>query len=430
MPHHDNHHDAHEELNFDPTELPLYMQVVYICTGILAFAASIASIRLIATHLMEFRQPPVQRKIVGILWIVPIYALTSWLSLRYLHASLYLDLVRDTYEAFVLYLFFSFCTCLIAADEQCGSMEEQAVNMEKFLLSEGKNLQWFLSCKRGLLQYLLAKPMSTVLAISMTACGYGDAWEAIYPFVASILCVLGCVALYWLGLYYFLVKYRLKHHNILGKFLSIKFIIFLTFWQGVILQILQWCGVLHDFRLAFVEFRSYSSATIAQEVQNCLICLEMFIISFVHAWTFPVAPFVETSPAETRVTPAFGDALGYKNTFDDLRLLWRLDPQLQTIMNVPGHHALGGNPVSAGYGGGSALPATQVYVKPDPLQINYRPLNDGGLPSVPEVAELGETLQVMPKDAGEPRAADPLGATTVYPGLRRDTPVPRDLPTK
>jgi hypothetical protein len=373
---------------------------------------------------MEFRQPPVQRKIVGILWIVPIYALTSWLSLRYLHASLYLDLVRDTYEAFVLYLFFSFCTCLIAADEQSGSVEEQAINMEKYLLSEGKDLQWFLTCKRGLLQYLLAKPMSTVLAISMTACGYGDAWEAIYPYVASVLCILGTIALYWLGLYYFLVKSRLKQHNIGWKFLSIKFIIFLTFWQGVTLQILQWCGVLHEFRLAFVEFRSYSSATIAEEVQNCLICLEMFFISLAHLWTFPIAPFVETSAGDTRVKPGFGDVVGYKDTFQDLRLLWRLEPGMKTIMNVPGPEDVAGGPVKS-YSGGSSLPATQVYLKPDPVQINYRALKaDDEVPSagsaLPTRPELELTTKVL-EDPGQPKALSP-GA--VYPGLRRDTPWP------
>lgn len=37
--------------------------------------------------------------------MVPIYATDSWLSLRFKDAALYLDLMRDSYEGYVIYLF-------------------------------------------------------------------------------------------------------------------------------------------------------------------------------------------------------------------------------------------------------------------------------------------------------------------------------------
>ena len=37
--------------------------------------------------------------------MVPIYAINSWLSLRFKDASIYLDLLRDIYESYVIYLF-------------------------------------------------------------------------------------------------------------------------------------------------------------------------------------------------------------------------------------------------------------------------------------------------------------------------------------
>ena len=43
-----------------------------------------------------------------ILWMVPIYAVNSWLALRFVNASIYLDTVRECYEAYVLYNFFAF----------------------------------------------------------------------------------------------------------------------------------------------------------------------------------------------------------------------------------------------------------------------------------------------------------------------------------
>mmetsp|Transcript_2610 Transcript_2610/g.2953 ORF Transcript_2610/g.2953 Transcript_2610/m.2953 type:complete len:84 (+) Transcript_2610:239-490(+) len=37
--------------------------------------------------------------------MVPIYAITSWLSLRFKDAAVYLDMFRDCYEGYVIYLF-------------------------------------------------------------------------------------------------------------------------------------------------------------------------------------------------------------------------------------------------------------------------------------------------------------------------------------
>ena len=46
--------------------------------------------------------------VVRIMWMVPIYAVDSWLALRFMGAAIYLDTVRECYEAYVLYNFFSY----------------------------------------------------------------------------------------------------------------------------------------------------------------------------------------------------------------------------------------------------------------------------------------------------------------------------------
>ena len=51
-------------------------------------------------HQYHFTQPNIQSKTVGILWMVPIYALTSFLSLCFPFLSLYIDLCRDCYEVY------------------------------------------------------------------------------------------------------------------------------------------------------------------------------------------------------------------------------------------------------------------------------------------------------------------------------------------
>jgi len=248
--------------------------------------------------------------------------------------------------------------------------------------------------------------------------GFRDAWDIIDPYLEFAVTIAGFVAVYVLGVYYYVIKSHLAAHNVLGKLLSIKFVIFMTFWQGIALQILQYTGVIHTFRFGFIEFRAYSSQTIAGEVQNCLICLEMFAISVVHWWTFPVTPYQGVADRPT-VRPGFGDVVGYQDTYDDLRLLWRLDPKLGTIMNIP-------------KGGNQELPnvAESLLSGEDPLALpgtihygsspeyNYTPLPPEK--DLPEPTSPPATMTNIHYTTAAPSAPpEDAAATGTFPGVRR-----------
>jgi hypothetical protein len=47
-----------------------------------------------------------QRHYIRILWMVPIYSIESWLALRFNEQKLYLETMREAYEAYVVYSFF------------------------------------------------------------------------------------------------------------------------------------------------------------------------------------------------------------------------------------------------------------------------------------------------------------------------------------
>ena len=47
---------------------------------------------------------------------VPIYSICSWLSLRYYEKSVYIDGVRNVYEALVIYYFLSLCYQFIGGE--------------------------------------------------------------------------------------------------------------------------------------------------------------------------------------------------------------------------------------------------------------------------------------------------------------------------
>jgi hypothetical protein len=56
-----------------------------------------------SAHFRKFNQPQVQRKILAILWMSPIYAVTSWFSLVFPDTEGYLAIIKDSYEAYVIY---------------------------------------------------------------------------------------------------------------------------------------------------------------------------------------------------------------------------------------------------------------------------------------------------------------------------------------
>jgi hypothetical protein len=57
-------------------------------------------------HLEFYNRPRLQIRVVRILWMVPIYAVDAWMSLRFKDAAFYIDPIRECYEAFVIYNFF------------------------------------------------------------------------------------------------------------------------------------------------------------------------------------------------------------------------------------------------------------------------------------------------------------------------------------
>jgi len=56
------------------------------------------SVREIIMHLTNFYIPSVQKYVIRILWMVPLYSIQSWLSLRFHDSSLYFESIRDFYE--------------------------------------------------------------------------------------------------------------------------------------------------------------------------------------------------------------------------------------------------------------------------------------------------------------------------------------------
>ena len=58
------------------------------------------SMRLIYLHLSHWVQPAIQKYIVRIVWMIPLYSVESWLALRFRSLTLYMETMRECYEAY------------------------------------------------------------------------------------------------------------------------------------------------------------------------------------------------------------------------------------------------------------------------------------------------------------------------------------------
>ena len=77
--------------------------MVYQLAGTFTLLSCLISMWHMTAHLRKLKQPVIQRKILAILWMSPVYAVTSWFSLVFHSAEGYLAIIKDGYEAYIIY---------------------------------------------------------------------------------------------------------------------------------------------------------------------------------------------------------------------------------------------------------------------------------------------------------------------------------------
>ena len=138
-------------------------------------------------------------------------------------------------------------------------------------------------CTRNLTYQLSYVPQCTALHCTADLSGgYEEsnfALDSSYLWITLLLNICVCYAFTTLYHFYHAFSYLLRAHNPIEKFLCIKFVIFIAFWQGIVIQILIATRVLRGTD-------SYTTEQLSATLQDMLICFEMFIISVAHIRAF------------------------------------------------------------------------------------------------------------------------------------------------
>ncbi|URE04343.1 hypothetical protein MUK42_19665 [Musa troglodytarum] len=203
----------------------LFVVVAFPCTvGAMALA-----VLHIYRHLLNYTEPTYQRYIVRIIFMVPVYAMMSFLSLIRSDHSIYFNSIREM-------------------------------------------------CKQGGLQFVILKPLLVVITFILYAKGkYKDgnfSVDQTYLYITIIYTVSYSMALYALALFYVACKDLLRPFNPVPKFIIIKSVVFLTYWQGVLVFLAA-------------KSRFIRNAEEAADLQNFVLCVEMLAAAVCHFYAFP-----------------------------------------------------------------------------------------------------------------------------------------------
>eukprot|EP00804_Cyclotella_cryptica_P005514 CCRYP_003032-RA/>CCRYP_003032-RA protein AED:0.03 eAED:0.03 QI:176/1/1/1/0.66/0.75/4/2947/304 len=211
-----------------------YVHFLYFAAGALVLITIPISVYGIMQHLLNYYMPQVQKFVVRILFMVPIFSIQSWFSLFFHGAYEYIGIFRELYEAFVLSSFVYYIIELLGGeDELVSKLRRKEAKYGKhvfpirMIFGEWKmGRPFMMNCKYGVLQYVLVKIVATIVIIPLQSKGLyhsGEwSWTSSYAYIAIIMNLSISYALYCLVKLYHATREDLREWNPLGKFLCIK----------------------------------------------------------------------------------------------------------------------------------------------------------------------------------------------------------------
>ena len=265
-------------------------------------------------HLQHFVSP-LQRFYIRILFFVPIYAIESWLSLRYQHQSIYIATLRDLYEPFVIHAFYQLLLGFLGSRDALARklVRKHGAYANITLFPWGLEPLRRFSCappdrggrlwcffwrngatfifrtQIGIYQYVLLKVVLTIgfFAASLKGTlGDADDYAHFNAYYSWILLFSQVWAITCLVLLFEATLEWLRPLKPFFKFVSVKGIVFLTWMQAELIQYLHEHGYVY-------AYKDLSAEQVAEGLQNFVICIEMLGLAYLHHVSFGVQDFWE-----------------------------------------------------------------------------------------------------------------------------------------
>jgi hypothetical protein len=211
--------------------------------------------------------------------IIPIYCVHSFFAVFFDSIGFYFDTLKEIYEGFVIYNFLMMCLASVGYDSDIVNFWNRNGNPPlppSWLWSTcclghiPLDHRFLIRCKQGVLQFVVIKLVMAVVILLTSALGKADsAW--IYIFI--IYNIAYTVALYALFAFYLSTRELLQPFRPVMKFVMVKAIIFVTFWQSIAVGACLSRGLID-----FVETPEYNAERFQKRLQNFFIVVEVSLV--------------------------------------------------------------------------------------------------------------------------------------------------------
>lgn len=281
-------------------------------------------------HWHSAQEPQALRHTMVILLLVPVYALCSLGSLVWPRVFLYLDLLKDGYEALVLWHLFQLllhyfhrrAPSYLGIQQQGTFVLKDKCSVEHALAEHQAHqaFEWFeqmppqrflLLCNHqlwptlrvwhcvrwALLQYALWRlllPLPTLVTYELGLYGHREPGLNAYVWLTAVTTLSISVAVWSLYALLRLIKPAIWMHAPMQKFLSIKLMVLGLFWQSIVLSLLQQANA-----LPLQHFAGWQGVQLAEALHATLSCAELACLAVLNAWIF--------AADEHQVLSSYGD---------------------------------------------------------------------------------------------------------------------------
>lgn len=290
-----------------------------------AAAAITLGTRHIVLHLRSYTRPEYQLHIVRVIAMVPVYSLTAFLALVVdePRALLWLALARDSYEAYVIYNFVVLLINYGGGDRQLIYFLEGQPRlqhnwpMKRFLPPMQLGAGFINAVRAAVLQFVFVKPAVAFFKLRLFTSGISHA-GTLRVFLVIIENLSVSSALYGLIIFYRAAEPVLRPYSPLPKFLSVKAVVFFSFWQGIVLSITIRLGLIRDIP-------GYTAHEQATGLHDVLICFEMAIASVVHYYVFSYKEYGDLTVPRSEASAHhpllrnLGDVVDFRDVLSDAK---------------------------------------------------------------------------------------------------------------
>lgn len=195
-----------------------------------------------------------------------------------------------------------------------------------YLLHDWRMGSPFLSrCKAGILTYVVLRPVTTLIAISTYLAGvYRDPDSSASFDRAFIYCTVANNISQAVAVYGLIQLYRATHEELLplkplAKFMCVKGVVFVSYWQSLLIEALVRLEYIAD-KKGGTDSEGIDAEQRATSIQDGLICVEMFIAAIAHAIAFSPKAYRGDLPASQPVHRNLIDMLDLRDVYEDVKL--------------------------------------------------------------------------------------------------------------